>query len=1033
MNPIRIALRQHRVVVVVSLLLLAAGVHALLTMPRRATPEITIFDGLVIALYPGATAEQVEQQLTRKLEAYLFSKAEVNQANTSSVSRDGLAVVTVQLNEWVESTDTVWSELQIGLAELRLIVLPDGVIGPLVDSDFGDVVALLISAHSPKRSYEELQRALDRVSDEIRSLDATGKVWSFGYRPEKIYVTADSERLAHFAVGLDQVVAVLRTQNVVDFTGALETEHGVIPLHTTGAYSTVEDIRRQRVLTTPFGEVVRIGDVAQIERRRGEPTSTIRINGEDAPAMVLAVEMQPGHNIVDYGKEVQQKLDEVRRWLPPDIEFTTINDQPQVVADSVNDFVREFLIAICAVILVTMVLLPFRVASIAAMAIPVTVAFTFAALDLLGIELHEVSLAALIVVLGMVVDDAIVIADNYVEKLDEGLDRYEAAWRSASELFVPVLTATVAIIAAFVPLAFVLTGAVGEFIVALPITVAISLSASFVVAMLLTPFLCYTFIHTGLKSGEDSDQEAAPHGILGQVQQAYSWILSAAMSRPLLTIAAAVIVIAVGAAMMLLVDEKFFPAAERSQFVIEVEMPLGTPFEVTEGAVRMVEQTLADDERITDIAAFVGASPPRVYYSFAPVFPRPSYALLLVNTVSVKETDKVVADYQKTLLHVVPEADVNVQRFQQGIPVGAPVEVRLVGYEIPVLEELAKQVGGWLRSVPGSRLVRTDFDQGYFVNLRIDDEVAGSLGFTSEAIARRVAVAFEGAPVSRLWDGETAVPIVLRLDDEHRQQFEDLENFTLRSPLTSAAVPLRQMVQLEPRWHNRKISRRNGLRTLTVQAHTEIGVLPADVLAQVKPHLAELDLPPGYRVEIGGEYEGEMQTFAKMAKAVAISGLLVFFILLIQFGNATEPLIVMLAIPLSLFGAVLGLLLSGNPFGFTASVGLISLIGIVIRNSIILVDYGDELVRDHGLAPREAALASGERRMRPIFLTSMAAAVGVVPMIISGSPLWAPLASVFAVGVIFSMVMTLIIVPVVYAQVMSRSPALLAEPEGENP
>ncbi|WP_028584869.1 efflux RND transporter permease subunit [Desulfogranum mediterraneum] len=1015
MNLIQHALFRHRVVVVISLILLAAGIHALLTMPRRATPEITIYQGLVVALYPGATPQQVEEQLTAPLERHLFAREEIDQLKTTSDSSHSQVVITVTLKEWVKDTDRFWSELQISLAQLRLTSLPDGVIGPVVNSDFGDVVALLIGADLPGQSQETLLRSLEKVADGLRALEATGKVAIFGYQPQAIYVSADSQALVRYGVSLEEVIAVLRQQNSVRPAGKLELSRSVVPLHVSGSYNTIESIRRQRVLVRPDGREVTIGDLATLEQRRSDPDFHLRINGGQAPALFLSVEMQPDFNIVTYGSEVRRTLEELRPLLPPGLRFTFINDQPAIVAEAVDDFIREFLIAIAAVIMVIMMLLPIRVAAIAVMAIPVTIAVTFQLLNLLGIPLHEVSLASMIVVLGMVVDDAVVIADNYVEKLDQGLDRYQAAWRSATELFIPVLTATLAIIAAFAPLGWVLSGAVGEFILALPITVAVALSVSFAVAMLLTPHLCSTFIHSGIKQGGGGKEGR----VLGLLKRGYGKSLGLTIRHPLAVAVTALLVITAGVLLLLATNQKLFPAAERAQCIIEVDLELGSSLVQTDDAVRRVEELIAADPRVTDFAAFVGTSPPRVYYSFAPEFPRKSYGCLLVNTSSPQATVALVQELQAPLETLVPEARINLQMFDQGPSVPAPLEIRVAGYEVSQLEEIGARIAAILSQTPGTRLVRTDYRPAWFANLKVDTDTANIRGFTTSTIAQMVRVGIEGLQVSTLYDGERSLPIIFRLDERIRHDFTSLGRFYLRSRVSGAILPLEELTTIQPRWTTGQISRRNGIRTLAVLAHACPGAYPESILREALPAIRAIPLPPGYRLTIGGEHENVVSTFAQMGKSLIISSLLIFLILLIQFGNVTQTMLVMLAIPLTILGAATGLLLTGNPLGFTASIGIASLIGIVIRNSIILVDYTNELILE-GMAVEEAVVAAALRRMRPIFLTSLAAAVGVVPMMLSGSPLWAPLASVFAVGVLFSMVMTLLVIPVAYNQIMPK-------------
>ena len=1028
MNVLVWPLRHRQVLVVLSAIVLGLGLHSLITMPRQDTPTIAIHKALVVALFPGATAAQVEQQLTRPIEAYLFTFTEINPVKTTSVTRDGQVVVTVELHEWVKDKEGFWSRLRLGLAELKQMQLPAGTLGPLVNSDFGQSVALLIGVSSPHHSYAELRRSLEQIEDAIRTVPAAGRLKRYGERNETIYVEADSQRLSRYGLGIEPVVAALKLQNATPYTGTIKVGGLEVPLHTRGRFTSVEEVRQQVVYTDPLTHnVARIGDVARVERRLADAESLLRIDAREDPALLLSVEMQPGNNIVEFGRHLQDKLEETHRRLPADVALTVINDQPGVVAASITHFIREFFIAIGAVVLVTMLLLPFRVASIAAMAIPVTIAITFKSLELLHVELHEVSLASLIVVLGIVVDDAIVIADNYVEKLDHGLSHWNAAWRAASELAVPVFTATIAIVLAFAPLGFFLTGSVGEFIVALPITVAIALTVSFGVAMFLTPVLCLTFIKQGLKG----QSRTISSRLLDAVQGAYARVITPVVGHPWLTISVAVVSLPAAVLLLPLIRQKFFPAAERAQFVIEVDLPLGTRLEATDTVVRKVEQSLQGDARITNFATFVGTAAPRVYYSFAPEFPRPSYGMLLVSTRSDAEADSAVRDYTAKLRGLDPAARINVTSFQQGIPVDSPVEVRIVGPELSQLRRLGDQVRAIVQRTPGATQVRDDFREAFSLDLQVNSEVANRLGLMTSIIAGEVMAGFKGLPVTELWEHDAPVPIVLRLNPGERESFGDLGKFMLRAPVSQGSVPLREVAAVDPVWSAGQIARRSGVRTLTVHANPAVDVLPSQVLAPIRRELARVELPPGYRFEIGGEYEGQQETFGKMAVALVASVVLIYLVLLFQFKSTKETLLVMLAIPLTLFGAMAGLVITGNPLGFTAAVGLISLVGIVIRNSIILVDYADELRRTERLSATAAAINAGMRRLRPIFLTSMAAAVGVLPMIISRSPLWAPLASVFSVGIVWSMVMTLLVVPTVYSLTMKSAPeSNVVQPEG---
>lgn len=1011
MNFVKSSLKYPQVTLSVLLLVFAVGVYSLLNMPRREDPKITVRQGLVLAYFPGANSAQVEDQVTKKLEQYLFQFEEIRKDKTYSTSQDGMVVVNVELGENVKNPDVFWSKLRHQLLVAKQVDFPKGVRGPIVNSDFGDTEALVIGIESNKATYAQLKDYTQKLEDVLRTVKSVSKIKRIGEQKEQITVTSSSEKLSQYNVKLSSVVQVLQSQNVISPTGDIKTATSQTPLYTSGYYNTENEIANQVVGASKTGELIRLGDIAQVNREYAEPTSKTTVNGNNA--MMLAIQMQEGNNIVKFGEEVTAKLAEVERLLPADVKLTTIVNQPKLVDENITHFIREFFLAIFSVVIVVILLLPIRIAAVAAMAIPMTIAVTFALLNAFGIELHQVSLAALIVVLGMVVDDAIVIADNYVELLDEGIDRWTAAWRSATDLVIPVLAATVTIIASFMPMV-ILTGSVGEFIHALPVTVAIALAASFIVAMILTPLLCYTFIKKGLHdhSGEETDKKKRIT-LLDRMQNGYNAALEWCVRHSALTIGVSLVTVVLSLFVYQGIKQKFFPAAERNQFVVELWMPTGTKLDQTSQAILKAEKLVKNDPRVTSYATFTGTSAPRFYYNFSPEVPVTNYAQILINTTDDKTAEKFAHELEGKVGALIPEGSPQVKLMQQGSPYKSPVEVRIVGDDVSRLKAIGTQVQDILKNAKGSAMVRPDFREDYYgISIQLKDE-ANKLGFTTGSISQMVYTGFNGAPVSTMYEGNNPLDIVFRLDARNRQSSDNLENIYLASPVTDANVPLRQIADLKPQWQTGKIMHRNGVRTLTILSETEGDVLPADLVKAVKDKIADIPLPAGYRIEYGGEQFNKNETFSQMMVVLAISLVLIFFILLFQFRSLKEAALVMLTIPLSLFGALIGLYITHNNFGFTAFVGLISLSGIVVRNAIILVDHTNELL-GHGMDIRTAAIESGKRRLRPIFLTAMAAAIGVLPMILSGSPMWSPLASVIAVGVIWSMVMALLTVPVLY-------------------
>lgn len=1016
MNIIQASLKYKHVTLSVLLLLFAVGVNSLLNMPRRQDPKITIRQGLVFAYFPGANSVQVEDQVTKKIEQYLFQYEEVNKAKTYSTTRDGVVVVNVELTERVKQPDIFWSKLRHQLLTSKQLDLPEGVRGPIVNSDIGDTEALVIALECNDASYAQLKEYTQKLEDNLRTISATSKIKRVGEQKEEIVVSSNSEKLTQYGISLYNVTKLLQSQNSINATGDIKTENSKTPLYTKGYYNTVQDLANQVVGTSQTGSVVKLGDVADIKRDYAEPTSIITVNGNKA--MILTVQMQEGNNIVKFGEQAQEKIDEIKEQLPSNVKITTIANQPKITDESISHFIREFFLAITSVIIVVILLLPFRIALVAAMAIPMTVAVTFAFMNALGIELHQVSLAALIIVLGMVVDDAIVIADNYVELLDEGIDHWTAAWRSANDLVIPVLAATVTIIASFIPM-ILLNGTVGEFIYALPVTVTIALGSSFIVALVLTPMLCYTFIKKGLHEKADAQNEDTKKqkkkSLLDYMQDGYNILVDYCTAHPQMTIFSSLIPIVF--AFLLFtngIKQKFFPAAELNQFVIEVWMPTGTKLEKTNQAILKAEALIKGDKRVVSYATFTGTAAPRFYYNFSSEFPTTNYAQILVNTTTEETTIELSEELNEKLISLIPEGTPFVKLMQQGSPLKAPVEVRVIGDDINTLKRIAAQATEIIKKTNGSLFVRNDFAEDYYgIGIKLNEE-ANRLGFTTTSISQSVYTGFSGAAISSIYEGNNPVNIVFRLDENSRQGTNDLQNVYLKSPVTGANVPLRQIANLIPQWQTGRIMHRNGVRTLTVQTETMPNILPSELLKVIQPQIDKLKLPSGYRIEYGGEFANKQETFSQMVTALSVSLILIFFILLFQFRNLKEALIVMLTIPLSLFGALFGLYATDNNFSFTAFIGLIALSGIVVRNAIILVDYTNELMK-HGMDIKQAAVESGKRRLRPIFLTAMAAAIGVLPMILSGSPMWAPLASVLAFGVVWSMLTALLTVPVLYA------------------
>jgi len=1014
MNFVQASLKNRQVTIPVLLMMFSLGVWSLLTMPRREDPRIIIPGGLVVAYYPGANALQVEEQVTNKIEEYLFQFEEVHKKKTFSVTSDGKVIVNVWLKDDVREPDIFWSKLRHEMLLAKALSLPLGVIGPVINSDFGDTETMIIGISGNQAGYREMTDQISKLEERLHMIPALSKIKKSADREEQISITFSSERLAQYDISLQQVVKIMQSQNNIGPTGNIETESTATSLYTDGYYISENEIREQMVGASRTGAVVRLGDVAEVKREYGEPSEVVSINGRRA--VLLTIQMYESENVVKAGGEVNKVVSQFEKELPPGMELTVLVNQPDIVRRNISQFLREFFLAIIAVILVVFLLLPFPIAAVSATAIPMTISVTFALMHILGIELHQVSLATMIAVLGLVVDDAIIIADNYVELLDKGHDRWTASWKSATELVIPVLTATLTIIAAFLPLV-ILTGAIGDFIRALPLTVTIALSSSFLVAMVLTPILCHLFINKGLHDRLNAGKRSKS-SFLDLMQKAYNRSIDWCLMHRKLTISGSLATIVLAALLLKYgVKQKFFPEAERDQFTVELWMPTGTKFETTHQAIVRIEDLIRNDERVRSYATFTGRSAPRFYYNYSPEIPSANYAQILINTKDKKATGSLYRELKDKVTLLVPEGLPNVKLMQQGQPQKAHIEVRISGDDMKTIKKTGDEIMRIIRNTPGSDMVRSDFKEDtYGIGIKLRDE-AERLGFTTGSISQLIYAGFEGYTVSKMYEGEKSVDIVLRLDPRYRENLDDLRNIYLQSPVSGASVPLRQVAELIPEWHEGSINHRNGIRTLTILSETQDGVLPSELLKAIRPEIERMELPAGYTISFGGEYANQQETYSYMFIALIISIIAIFLVLLFQFRNLKETGLVMLTIPLSIFGAVVGLMITGNDFGFTAFTAMIALSGIVVRNAIILIDHTNELIGKGMEIPR-AAREAGKRRLRPIFLTAMAAAIGVVPMILSGSPLWSPLASVIAFGVVWSMFISTLSIPVLYTAVM---------------
>lgn len=1004
------AMRYRQIVFLITGLLVGLGIYALFVMPRQEFPQFTIRQGLVIGVYPGASSEEVEQQLTTKVEKYLFSYGEIKKKKTYSISKDGMMIVFVTLNDDVKNADEFWAKLNHGLNNFKA-QLPSGVLALLSDNDFGDTSALLITLESDHKTYRELESYQDELESRLRRIESVSKLRHYGLQKEQISIYLEKEKLTNYGISTSTLLANLFTQGFTTMSGSVDNDKFIAPIHISQSYNSEQDIAEQIIYSDPAGNIIRLKDVARIIREYPEPDSYITNNGHKS--LLISMEMQQGNNIVQYGKEVNEVLEQFKSELPKDVTIERIADQPQVVGDSITTFLIEMLYAIIAVILVTMVLLPLRVATVAATSIPISIFASLGIMLLTGMELNTVTLAALIVTLGMIVDNSIVIVDSYMEKLDHGMSRWNATISSAKGFFKAIFSATLAISITFFPFLFTAKGMIQDFVHLFPWTVSIALGISLAVAMLLIPFIQYTFIKSGFEQSK-RQRKNGRRNFLEIIQETYEKWLVRAFKHPKITIGGGILSVLVGIALFTQVPQQLLPIAERNQFAVEIYLPQGNSLEQTALVADSLEKMMRKDERVKSITSFIGTSSPRFHTTYAPKFPAKNYAQFIVNTPSNKATEELLDEYTDKYAGYFPNAHVRFKQldYQEA---ANPIEIRISGNNIADLKTVADSLIVKMRTVPELTWVHTNFEEllpGAQVDINAVE--ANRLGITKTIVATNLAMRFDGLPMTTVWEKDYPVAVKLKAERDHEASYIDIENEYIHSLIPGVSVPLRQIADVKPDWTQGQIVRRNGVPTISIVSDVKRGVNQNKVFRSVRKIADIQPLPQGTSLSYGGAYETDSEILPQMTGALLMSVFIIFLILVFHFRKVNLALLVMASSTLSVIGAVLGVMVMGLSFGVTSILGIVSLIGILVRNGIIMLDYAEEL-RHHGKKTAlEAAFEAGKRRMRPIFLTSMAASMGVIPMIISKSALWAPMGVVICFGTLTSMIFLVLILPVAY-------------------
>lgn len=1020
-NIISGAVNHKKIVYLILLAMIGIGIYGLTAMNKDEFPTFELKQGLVVGVYPGADAKSVEQQLTKPLEEILFSFPDVNREATYSYSKDGMCYIYVDLVTPSEKKHEVWSKIKLKLNASRMM-LPTGVLTVAVIDDFSAISAMLIAMESSDKGYTELQQYAETLSERLRTIPTLSNVATIGAQEEEIAVKIDMEKLSSYGISPTSLMLNYQSSGLQTPSGTFKTEYINSPIYISSAVTSEAEIADHIVYSDPQGNVVRMRDIAEIERRYKAPSSKVTHNGNTA--LVLSVEMRPGNNIVDFGRDVNRILDSFTNDLPDSVTISRITDQPKVVGRSVLSFLRDLVISMIVVILVMLLLFPMKSALIASSGVPVCTAVALAIMYMTGIDLNTVTLAALIVVLGMIVDDSVITMDGYMEHLGRGQSRTDAAVSAARELFMPMFMATAAISLMFFPSKYVITGYLGDFVDLFPWTIAIALGISLLYAILVVPSLEIRYIKS-TKNDRENLISRAQKWLFSFLQTSYDKALAVCFRHPRITIVGGITAVALGIIMFLSLNIQMMPMAARQYFAVEVYLEGNSDLKQTEYVVSELQKILSTDDRIETVTAFIGTGAPRFTATYAPIVPATNVAQVIVNTKSILATEAVLREYQQKYEHYFPEAILRFKQMDyQGVT--APVMVELRGATQEELQPFADSIKAFMLRMPELQWVHGDGDNFVTsVDLNLNHEEAARLGINRSMMSMYVSGSFNGYPMVSIWEDGHNVPVRLYNSIvSDTMTYDIFSNHTVPTMIPGISIPLRQVVSVTPRVTPEQFARRAGEASFAISSDLKYGESHPVVMKQIKRYIDSKirpRLPEDVNVIYGGLSAVNSNVIPEILLAFICAVSVLFIFLLFHFKKASLAVLTLTLSTLCFFGAFFGLWIFGLDFGLTSVLGLISLVGIIVRNGIIMFEYAEELRFVHNLPTKEAAMEAGKRRMRPIFLTSCTTALGVLPMIISADALWLPMGVVICFGTMLSVLLIVFMMPVTYWQIFKNS------------
>ncbi len=1017
------ALRHRTLVLFFIIALSLAGLFAYRALGRAEDPPFTFKIMVITAAWPGSTAEEMSLQVTDKIEKKVQDVPYFD--FVQSYTRPGETTIMVFLKDSTppRQVPDSWYQVRKGIGDIRQ-TLPSGMFGPFFNDEFGDTFGTIYAFSGDGYSKAELKKIVEDARQRLLKVEHVGKIELLGVQDERIYIEFSHRKIAMLGLSPLQVIDVLQRQNVIASAGVAETPTTRIPVRVGGDFEAVEQIKWLPIQAG--GRSFRLGDVAEVSRGYRDPPSMM-MRHDGAPVIGLAVAMTKQGNNLDMGKGLDAALDRIRAELPVGVEIRRVADQPKVVERSFEEFIKALGEALAIVLAVSFITLGLRTGIVVALSVPLVLAATFCVMLAVGIPFHRISLGALIIALGLLVDDAIIAVEMMAVKLAEGMERSKAAAFAYTSTAFPMLSGTLITAAGFVPVGFA-NSAAGEYTNAIFWVTFIALMISWIVAVVFTPYMGYALLPNP-KPG------ANPHGVHGgRLYRALRAVVTWCVTWRKTVVLATLLIFVASIGAFRFVPQQFFPSSSRPELLIDLRLPEGSSIRATEDAAKRMEQILAGDPNILYFTTYVGGGSPRFYLPLNAELPAANFAQIVVMTKGNEEREIVYAKAQQAFLDGFPEVRGRVNRLENGPPVGYPVQFRVIGDDPQRVREIAGQVAEKMRANPSVRDVNLQWNElTKVVKLDVDYDKARALGVDLSDLSTTLNMVLSGVPVSQFREGRETIDIVARAVPAERAGLGDLRNVNIRTS-TGGTVTLDQVARLNFGLEEPILWRRNRDLMLTVRSDVAEGVQAPVVSQQLEPVIDEVraHLPDGYRIDMGGTVEESAKGNGSIFALMPVMVLLMLTILMVQLQSFSKLALVFLTAPLGMIGVCAALLISGRPFGFVALLGTIALAGMIMRNSVILVDQIAQDIKA-GHHAWDAIIDATVRRARPICLTAAAAILAMIPL--SMSDFWGPMAVAIMGGLAVATLLTLLFLPALYAawfRVNKPGAPAAAEPQGHD-